>query len=224
MYSYVVNEAELGVQWVQLLKLEYTFPTCPFGHWNSGWNSTCQTTHTEAPNNAPYVSLWRRFRTQSAPPSVLQSKVDPDGISRKKRSTVYNNRKNFPPNVQTVDVTQHQEKGQAVANKEDVLESGNTSWRYLMAENSREYKNILEWVHANCTDVVMKVCYWLAKYRHTLWHKLNCLRTLFQDWKIIYWRGYLRKSTMEMSKNILTQKEMKCKYKIIKCIIIGRCK
>lgn len=64
---------------------------------------------------------------------------------------------------------QHRKRDQAEADsdEEDTLESGDTSRRYFMAKMSREHENILEWAHANRTDIVTKVFYWLAKSRHT---------------------------------------------------------
>jgi hypothetical protein len=38
-----------------------------------------------------------------------------------------------------------------------------TTTRYVMADVSKEKKNVLEWVHTNHTDVAMKV--WHTKYR-----------------------------------------------------------
>ena len=78
MYSCAVNEAELGVQWVQLLKLKYTFLLAPFGHWNSA------STKQHVLRHQTMHPLWCRLSLNPVPPSVLHQEADPDGISEEK--------------------------------------------------------------------------------------------------------------------------------------------
>jgi hypothetical protein len=61
--------------------------------------------------------------------------------------------------------TRHRKRAQAESDKHDAVDSLDSTRRYDIADTTKEKENILQWVHANRSDVATKV--WHSKYKHT---------------------------------------------------------
>src|SRR6267154_1994690 len=76
-------------------------------------------------------------------------------------------------------------RAQAESDEDDAVDSIDSTRHYDIPDTTKEKENLLQWVHANCSDVTTKVCLAILS-THTHTNTIaHYFRTLSKDSKII---------------------------------------